>query len=46
VFRKSTGAWYLDYNGNGVWDGTGLGGDVVIGWGGDASDIPVVGKWQ
>ena len=41
--EKSTGTWYLD-NGNGVWDGPGV--DGVIGWGGDASDTPIVGDWN
>ncbi len=44
VYRVSTGTWYLDLNGNMGWDGPGV--DAVIGWGGDASDIPVVGDWN
>ena len=44
IYGKSTGTWYLDFNGNMVWDGPGV--DAVIGWGGDASDIPVVGDWN
>ncbi len=44
IYRKSTGTWYLDLNGNRAWDGPGV--DAVIGWGGDPSDIPVVGDWN
>ncbi len=44
VYRGSTGTWYLDLNGNTSWDGPGR--DAVNGWGGDASDIPVVGDWN
>ena len=42
VFRPSTGMWYLDFNGNGVWDGNGT--DLSFPYGG-AGDIPVAGKW-
>ncbi len=41
VYRKSTGTWYLDFNGNRAWDGPPV--DAVIGWGGDQTDIPVSG---
>jgi hypothetical protein len=44
VYRQSTGYWYLDKNGNGTWDNCGT--DSCIGWGGDPSDIPVVGDWN
>jgi hypothetical protein len=44
VWRPSTGQWFLDYNGNGVWDG--CSGDVCISGFGVAGDIPVVGKWD
>lgn len=41
------GFWVLDYNGNGVWDGTGPGGDKFYAFGGSGSSyIPVVGDWS
>ena len=43
VFRPSTGEWFLDYNGNGTWDGCGV--DVCVVSFGVAGDVPVVGKW-
>ena len=48
VFRPSTGTWYLDYNGNGTWDGCGAPGDITkdacytFGMTGDS---PVTGAW-
>jgi hypothetical protein len=42
VFRPSTAQWFLDINGNGVYDPAG--GDKV-GTFGVAGDIPVVGDW-
>jgi len=42
IFRPSNGTWYLDTNGNGVWDGCGT--DTCSGWG-QTGDIPVVGRW-
>jgi len=39
VFRNGT--WYLDMNGNGVWDA----GDKSVAFG-QAGDIPVVGDWN
>jgi len=36
------GYWYLDYIGNGVWDGGAI--DKAYVWGG-AGDTPIVGKW-
>jgi len=44
IFRPSTGAWYLDYNGNGVYDGPSI--DKQYFYGGLAGDIPVVGDWN
>jgi len=41
IYRPSTGAWYLDYNGNGVYDA----GDRTYQYGGIAGDYPVVGDW-
>ena len=43
IYRASTGAWYLDTNGNGVWEECST--DACILWGGAAKDTPVVGKW-
>jgi hypothetical protein len=37
------GTWYLDRNGNGVWEGCAL--DACIGLGGDPADRPVVATW-
>jgi hypothetical protein len=34
--------WFLDWNGNGQWDGCGV--DACIGFG-MATDVPVVGDW-
>jgi len=43
IYRPSTGQWFLDYNGNGVFD-TGI--DKVYQFGGVAGDLPVVGDWN
>ena len=43
VFRPSDGAFYLDYNGNGVWDGCAVDRCLSIGMDGD---IPLVGDWN
>jgi hypothetical protein len=43
VFRPSTGEWFLDFNGNGQWDGCGV--DLCVTNFGQAGDFPVVGKW-
>jgi hypothetical protein len=43
VWRPSTGQWFLDYNGNGVWDGCSV--DLCVTGFGTAGDVPVVGKW-
>ncbi|HXZ37609.1 MAG TPA: hypothetical protein VEL68_16425, partial [Thermodesulfobacteriota bacterium] len=37
------GAWFLDLNGNGVWDGCGT--DAYIASFGLPTDIPVTGDW-
>ena len=43
VYRS--GAWYLDNNGSGTWDGCGV--DTCLpAFGGSADDIPVVGNWN
>jgi len=39
------GAWYLDYNGNGAWNGTGTGKDRQYSFG-SASMTPVTGNWN
>jgi hypothetical protein len=43
VWRPSTGEWFLDHNGNGIWDGCSV--DVCVARFGSAGDVPVVGKW-
>jgi hypothetical protein len=43
TFRPSDGTFYLDYNGNGVWDGCGTDRCLQIGLNGD---IPLVGDWN
>lgn len=43
VYRPSTGEWFLDRNGNGVWDGADV--DTYVTGYGQAGDIPVVGRW-
>jgi len=45
VFRLGR-LWILDANGNGAFDGTGPGKDLVFPFGGIAGDIPVVGDWN
>ncbi|CDH44208.1 S8 family serine peptidase [Candidatus Contendibacter odensensis] len=42
VFRNGT--WYLDYNGNGAWDGCSVD-RCYFGSFGQAGDLPVAGKW-
>ena len=44
IFRG--GFWILDYNGNGAYDGIGLGGDKFYGFGGNPGEIPVVADWN
>jgi len=39
------GAWYLDYNGNGIWNGTGAGGDKLYTFG-NSTMKPVTGDWN
>ena len=43
AFRPSDGTFYLDYNGNGVWDGCSTDRCLQIGMNGD---IPLVGDWD
>jgi hypothetical protein len=42
IYRPSTGQWFLDYNGNGVFDA----GDKTYTFGGVSGDLPVVGDWS
>ena len=39
------GFWVLDYNGNGLYDGTGPGDDRFIAFRGSVGYQPIVGKW-
>jgi hypothetical protein len=43
VYRAAVGMWYLDYNGNGAWDGCTT--DRCFGFG-ISTDTPVVGDWN
>lgn len=43
VFDPATATWFLDMNGNGVWDGSGI--DRIMQWG-SPGDVPVVGDWN
>jgi List-Bact-rpt repeat protein len=43
IFRPATGEWFLDINGNGVWDGCNV--DLCLGPFGSAGDLPVTGDW-
>src|SRR5690606_21938077 len=43
IFRPTTGAWYLDLNGNGLWDGCDV--DGCLGPFGQPGDLPIVGDW-
>ena len=43
VFRSGT--WYLDYNGNGAWDGCGID-RCYVGSFGQAGDWPTAGDWN
>jgi hypothetical protein len=43
AFRPSDGTFYLDYNGNGTWDGCGVDRCLQIGM---LGDIPLVGDWN
>ena len=42
TFRPSEGAFYLDYNGSGTWEGCGVDRCLQIGLNGDE---PLVGQW-
>jgi hypothetical protein len=43
AFNPANGAWYLDWNGNGAWDGPGT---DKSGFFGGAGFVPVVGDWN
>jgi hypothetical protein len=43
LFRAATGDWFLDFNGNGQWDGCGV--DKCVTSFGQEGDLPVAGKW-
>jgi Divergent InlB B-repeat domain len=44
VFDSDSSQWYLDANGNGIWDGCGI--DTCSGSFGNGSDMPAVGRWS
>ena len=44
VYRPSSGQWFLDFNGNGKWDGCGS--DFCSDFlGKHEGDLPIVGRW-
>ena len=43
IFRPATGEWFLDMNGNGIWDGCNV--DLCSGPFGSPDDLPVTGNW-
>ncbi len=43
VFNSSQGWWVIDYNGNQIWEGSGI--DWFLRWG-SPGDRPVVGDWD
>lgn len=43
IFRPSTGKWFLDANGNGIWEGCNI--DLCLGPFGSSGDLPVAGNW-
>jgi PKD repeat protein len=45
VFRPGAGQWYIDYNGNYQWDGTGSGKDVMTTLG-QSGDVAIAGNWN
>src|SRR6266542_3634099 len=44
LFRPSTGEWFLDRNGNGIWDGCNV--DQCVTAFGQPGDLPVAGDWD
>ena len=45
VYRPSTGTWWLDTNGDGLWDAADQGYPNGVQFGGLAGDAPVTGDW-
>src|SRR5450755_3341716 len=43
LYNPNSGFWYLDYNGNGVFEGGTI--DRFYAFGGISGDLPVVGDW-
>jgi hypothetical protein len=43
IFRPATGEWFLDMNGNGLWDGCNI--DLCLASFGAKGDLPVIGDW-
>jgi Divergent InlB B-repeat domain len=44
VYRPSTGDFFLDRNGNGLWDGCQV--DICLKWLAQKSGVPVAGNWD
>jgi hypothetical protein len=44
LFAADTSEWFLDANGNGIWDGCGV--DICSQSFGASIDLPVVGQWK
>ena len=44
VYRPSTGDFFLDLNGNGLWDGCKV--DLCLKWLAQKSSVPVAGNWD
>jgi Divergent InlB B-repeat domain len=43
IFRPATGQWFIDANGNGIWEGCNI--DLCLGPFGLSGDLPVAGNW-
>lgn len=43
IFRPANGQWFLDLNGNGIWDGCNV--DLCLGPFGGTGDLPIIGDW-
>jgi len=43
IFRPATGQWFIDANGNGIWEGCNI--DLCLGPFGSSGDLPVAGNW-
>jgi Divergent InlB B-repeat domain len=44
LFAADSSEWFLDANGNGIWDGCEV--DICSQSVGDSTDLPVVGRWK